>query len=55
MKRFLKWFAVAVLVAVVVLAVVYRAVNRVPSDQLSDVERVAAIFDKLTLPDSNGD
>ena len=45
MKRFLKWFAVAVLVAVVVLAVVYRAVNRVPSDQLSDVERVAAIFD----------
>lgn len=45
MKRFLKWFAVALLVVVAVLAVTYRAVNKVPSEQLSDVERVAAIFD----------
>ncbi|MGN1219839.1 MAG: cytochrome c peroxidase [Candidatus Cryptobacteroides sp.] len=45
MKRFIKWFAVAVLVVVAVMAVTYRAVNKVPSADLSQAERVAAIFD----------
>ena len=45
MKRFIKWFAVAALAVVAVLAVIYRAVNKAPSADLSQAERVAAIFD----------
>ena len=42
MKRFIKWFAVAALAVVAVLAVIYRAVNKAPSADLSQAERVAA-------------
>ena len=45
MKRLLKWGCVAVLVAVAVLAVVYRAVNHVPSAELPLNEQVCQIFD----------
>ena len=44
MKKCLKWCAVALLVAVAALAVVYRAVNRVPSADLPQYERVYEIF-----------
>ena len=44
MKKLLKRSAVAVLVAAVVLTVVYRAVNRVPSDELPLNEQVYEIF-----------
>ena len=45
MKKLLKWAAVATVVLVASLAVIYRAVNRVPSETLSPEERVAVIFD----------
>lgn len=45
MKRFIKWFAVAILAVVAVLAVTYRAVNKAPSADLSQAERVAVIFE----------
>ena len=45
MKKFLKWAAVAAVVIVAVLAIVYRAVNRVPSENLTPSERVLAIFE----------
>ena len=45
MKKILKWAAVAIVALVAVLAVVYRAVNRVPSQELSPSERVAVIFE----------
>lgn len=44
MKKCLKWCAVALLVAVAALAVVYRAVNRVPSETLAPNERVYEIL-----------
>ena len=44
MKRFIKWFAVVLLVAVAAMAVIYRAVNRVPSADLAEAERVSIIF-----------
>ncbi|MGM9734890.1 MAG: cytochrome c peroxidase [Candidatus Cryptobacteroides sp.] len=44
MKRFIKWFAVVLLVAVAAMAVIYRAVNRVPSAELAEAERVSKIF-----------
>ena len=44
MKKCLKWCAVALLVAVAALAVVYRAVNRVPSETLPADERVYEIL-----------
>lgn len=46
MKKFLKWAAVAAVVIVAVLAIVYRAVNRVPSENLTPSERVLAIFEE---------
>lgn len=45
MKKNLKWAAVAAVVIVAVLAIVYRAVNRVPSENLTPSERVLAIFE----------
>lgn len=45
MKKVLKWCAVALLVAVAAMAVVYRAVNRVPSPELSLNEQVYRIFE----------
>ena len=44
MKKCLKWCAVALLVAVAALAVVYRAVNCVPSETLPADERVYEIL-----------
>ena len=44
MKKCLKWCAVALLVAVAALAVVYRAVNRVPSETLAPNERIYEIL-----------
>ena len=44
MKKCFKWCAVALLVAVAALAVVYRAVNRVPSETLAPNERVYEIL-----------
>ena len=44
MKTLIKWCAVALLVAVAALAVVYRAVNRVPSETLPADERVYEIL-----------
>ena len=44
MKKCLKWCAVALLVAVAALAVVYRAVNQVPSETLPANERVYEIL-----------
>ena len=44
MKKCLKWCAVALLVAVAASAVVYRAVNRVPSETLAPNERVYEIL-----------
>ena len=40
MKKLLKWGAVGLLVAVAVMTVVYRAVNRVPSAELPLNEQV---------------
>ena len=44
MKSLLKWSAVGLLAAAAVLTVVYRAVNRVPSSELSQNEQVYEIF-----------
>lgn len=46
MKRILKWCFWALLVAVAAMAVVYRAVNRVPSADMPQNERVYAIFEE---------
>ena len=45
MKRFVKWIVAVLLVASAVLIAVYRIVNRVPSEDLPQIERVAKIFD----------
>ena len=45
MKRLVKLCAVALLVAVAVMLVVYRAVNQVPSEDLPQAERVYKIFE----------
>ena len=45
MKRLVKLFAVALLVAAVAAVVVYRAVNRVPSADLPQYEQVYRIFE----------
>ena len=44
MKKLVKWCAVCLLVAVAVMTVVYRAVNRVPSSELPLNEQVYEIF-----------
>ena len=44
MKHFIKWSAVVLLVAVAAMAVVYRAVNQVPSETLAPNERVYEIL-----------
>ncbi len=44
MKKLIKWCAVGLLAAAVVMTVVYRAVNRVPSSELSLNEQVYEIF-----------
>ena len=44
MKSLLKWSAVGLLAAAAVLTVVYRAVNQVPSSELSQNEQVYEIF-----------
>lgn len=46
MKRLLKWGFVTLLAAVAVMAVIYRAVNRVPAADLPQNERVYAIFEE---------
>lgn len=46
MKKCLKWCAVALLVAVAALTVAYRAVNRVPSAELPQIDRVYEIFEE---------
>ncbi len=46
MKKIIKWSIVAVLAALAVMTVVYRAVNTPPSDKLSSDERVLQIFRK---------
>lgn len=45
MKKFVKWFTVMLLVAAAAMIVVYRAVNRVPSADLPQYERVYQIFE----------
>ncbi|MBO5310741.1 MAG: cytochrome-c peroxidase [Bacteroidales bacterium] len=45
MKKCHKWCAAALLVAVAAMFVVYKAVNRVPSAELPQNERVYAIFE----------
>ena len=45
MKKMLKTCAIAALVAAAALLVVYRAVNRVPAENLPQNERVLAIFE----------
>ena len=44
MKKMLRWCAVMLLVAVAAMLVIYRAVNRVPSAELPQFERVYEIF-----------
>ena len=44
MKKIVKWCAVGLLAAAVVMTVVYRAVNRVPSSDLPQNEQVYQIF-----------
>ena len=44
MKKTLRWGAVMLLVAAAALLVIYRAVNRVPSADLPQYERVYEIF-----------
>ena len=45
MKKLIRWCAVLLLVAAAAMIVVYRAVNRVPSADLPQYERVYEIFD----------
>ena len=45
MKQIFKWGAVAALVAAAMAVVIYRSVNRVPSPDLPQYERVYAIFE----------
>ena len=45
MKRFLKWFIFAVVLGAAVCAITYRAVNKLPSENLPEAERVLAIFE----------
>lgn len=45
MKKLIRWCAVLLLVAAAAMIVVYRAVNRVPSADLPQHERVYEIFD----------
>lgn len=45
MKRIVKWCFLALLMAVAAMAVIYRAVNRVPSADMPHDERVYAIFE----------
>ena len=45
MKQIFKWGAVAALVAAAMAVVIYRSVNRVPSPDLLQYERVYAIFE----------
>ena len=45
MKKLVRLLAVALLVAVAAMVVVYRAVNRVPSSELPVNEQVLAIFE----------
>ena len=46
MKRYLKWFIFAVILVAAICAITYRAVNKVPSENLSEAERVLAIFEQ---------
>ena len=46
MKKLIKWCAAALLVAVAAMAVTYRAVNRVPSADMPQIDRVYAIFEE---------
>lgn len=46
MKKLLRFSAVALLVAAAAMIVVYRAVNKVPSADLPENERVAVIFEE---------
>ena len=45
MKKIAKWVLLVALAAAAVIAVVYRAVNRVPSEDLPQIERVCQIFE----------
>ena len=45
MKRIFKWCAVAALVAAAMAVVIYRSVNRTPSSDLPQYERVYTIFE----------
>ena len=45
MKKIAKWVLLVALAAAAVMTVVYRAVNRVPSEELPQVERVYQIFE----------
>ena len=45
MKKIAKWVLLVVLAAAAVMAVVYRSVNRVPSEDLPQIERVCQIFE----------
>ena len=44
LKKLFKWFGIGLLAALIVMVIVYRAVNRVPSEDLPANERVYAIF-----------
>lgn len=45
MKKIFKWCAVAALVAAAMAVVIYRSVNKTPSSELPQYERVYAIFE----------